>query len=81
MTDPSIADTESKVQETMERLGLPYELVPCDPALADTAAFCAHYGVPLEDSANTIIVASKKPKGQFAACVVLPRRGWTSIGP
>jgi hypothetical protein len=26
---------------------VPYELVPCDPALADTAAFCAAYGYPL----------------------------------
>lgn len=43
----------------------------CDPALADTAAFCAHYGVPPERTGNTIIVASKKEPKQYAACLVL----------
>src|SRR5581483_3403178 len=42
-----------------------------DPALADTAAFCAAYGVPPEDSANTIIVASRSEPPIFAACLVL----------
>ena len=48
-----------------------YELFACDPALADTAAFCAHYGYPEDQSANTIVVASRKPPGHNAACVVL----------
>lgn len=52
-------------------LGVPYELFPCDPALADTAAFCAAYGFALEDSANTIVVAGKADPPRFAACVVL----------
>jgi prolyl-tRNA editing enzyme YbaK/EbsC (Cys-tRNA(Pro) deacylase) len=39
--------------------------------LADTAVFCEHYGVPLEKSVNTIIVASKKEPKQYAACLVL----------
>ena len=46
-------------------------VIACDPDLADTAAFCAHYGYPMEQSANTILVASKKPEGRYAACVVL----------
>jgi prolyl-tRNA editing enzyme YbaK/EbsC (Cys-tRNA(Pro) deacylase) len=37
----------------------PHEILPCDPALADTAAFCAAYGFDLADSANTIVVAGK----------------------
>ncbi len=49
----------------------PYELFPCDPALADTAAFCAAYGFDLADSANTIVVAGKANPPVFAACVVL----------
>lgn len=49
----------------------PYELFPCDPALADTAAFCAHYGFALEDSANTIVVVGKGAEPVYAACVVL----------
>ena len=40
----------------------------CDPALADTAQFCEAYGIPLERSANTILVASRRPEGHFAAC-------------
>ena len=49
----------------------PHELFPCDPALADTAAFCAHYGFALEDSANTIVVVGKGAEPVYAACVVL----------
>lgn len=48
-----------------------YELFPCDPALADTAAFCAAYGFAPEDSANTIVVVGKGDPPAYAACVVL----------
>jgi hypothetical protein len=48
----------------LESLGLPYEVMAVDPALADTAAFCEHYGVRPEESANCIIVASKKEPKQ-----------------
>ena len=41
-----------------------------DPDFADTAAFCERYGIPLDNSANTIIVASKKEPKQYCACVV-----------
>jgi prolyl-tRNA editing enzyme YbaK/EbsC (Cys-tRNA(Pro) deacylase) len=43
-----------------------------DPALADTAAFCAEYGVGLDESANCVVVAAKRA-GQttYAACLVL----------
>lgn len=49
----------------------PYELFRCDPALADTAAFCAAYGFAMEDSANTIVVVGKGTPPAYAACVVL----------
>ena len=49
----------------------PHELFPCDPALADTAAFCAAYGFSPEDAANTIVVAGKADPPRYAACVVL----------
>ncbi len=49
----------------------PYELFACDPALADTAAFCAHYGFDPADSANTIVVVGKGAQPVYAACVVL----------
>ncbi len=43
----------------------------CDPALADTGAFVEAYGVPLERSANSIIVASKGAEPIHVACVIL----------
>jgi prolyl-tRNA editing enzyme YbaK/EbsC (Cys-tRNA(Pro) deacylase) len=59
------------VQAQLDGLGLEYEVVPCDPQLADTAAFCAAYGYALEDSANTIVVVGKSTPPVYAACVVL----------
>ena len=50
---------------------MPYELFACDPALADTAAFCAAYGFDPEDSANTIVVIGKSDPPRYAACVTL----------
>src|SRR6266581_4948681 len=60
-----------RVQEQLDRLGVPFELFPCDPALADTANFCAAYGFAPEDSANTILVVGKSSPPRYAACVVL----------
>jgi prolyl-tRNA editing enzyme YbaK/EbsC (Cys-tRNA(Pro) deacylase) len=63
--------TESDLQSTLEQLQVPFEVIPCDPDLADTAAFCATYGYPLEDSANTIVVVGKSDPPAHVACVVL----------
>lgn len=63
-------DIEQRVVRVLDGLGLDYELVPIDPAYADTAAFCEHYGVALDRAGNTIIVASKRGPKQFCACVV-----------
>jgi len=57
--------------EQLDALGHPYELVGCDPDLADTAAFCDAYGYELGESANTIIVVGKAEPRKYAACVVL----------
>jgi prolyl-tRNA editing enzyme YbaK/EbsC (Cys-tRNA(Pro) deacylase) len=54
----------------LDATGVPYEIVEIDPDFADTAAFCEKYGYPLENSANTIIVASKKKPKSFVAAVV-----------
>ncbi len=62
---------EGVVVAAVEALGFPYEILPCDPAYADTAEFCRHYGVPPENSGNTIVVESKRPVGRHAACVAL----------
>jgi prolyl-tRNA editing enzyme YbaK/EbsC (Cys-tRNA(Pro) deacylase) len=43
-----------------------------DPGLADTAAFCERYGVPLEASANCVVVGAKRGgEVAYAACMVL----------
>jgi prolyl-tRNA editing enzyme YbaK/EbsC (Cys-tRNA(Pro) deacylase) len=43
-----------------------------DPALADTAEFCAAYGSPLEASANCVVISGKRAgEERFAACLVL----------
>jgi prolyl-tRNA editing enzyme YbaK/EbsC (Cys-tRNA(Pro) deacylase) len=55
----------------LDALGEPYEVMEVDPALADTAAFCEHYGIAPEESANCIVVASKKEPKQYCACLVL----------
>jgi len=67
-------DPGAQVREALDATGVAYEVMDCDPDLADTAAFCEHYGVPVEQSANTILVAGK-PRGGgdkvYVACVVL----------
>jgi prolyl-tRNA editing enzyme YbaK/EbsC (Cys-tRNA(Pro) deacylase) len=66
-TDPA----EASVRRQLEALGIDHEIVPCDPDLADTAAFCEAYGYAPEDSANTIVVIGKSTPPVYAACVVL----------
>ncbi|GAA4362774.1 YbaK/EbsC family protein [Actinomadura verrucosospora] len=53
--------------------GLPgAEAAGIDPDLADTAAFCERYGVPLDVSANCVVVAAKRGgEVAHAACMVL----------
>jgi len=67
MSDPVLAAADAT--------GVPYEVVPCDPALADTAEFCATYGYAPEQSANAIVVVGKPSSASeprvYAACLVL----------
>ena len=57
--------------DARSRASASYELFACDPALADTAQFCAAYGFALDDSANTIVVVGKADPRVYAACIVL----------
>ena len=59
------------VLEQLDGLGVEYEVVPCDPDLADTAQFCEAYGYEMQDSANAILVAGKADPPVFAMCLVL----------
>ncbi|WP_349261280.1 YbaK/EbsC family protein [Actinocrinis sp.] len=67
------APTAKALAEHAAALPLPeIQVGAIDPALADTAAFCAEYGVGLDESANCVVVAAKRA-GQttYAACLVL----------
>lgn len=66
-----MASVEQAVLDALESLGASYETVRIDPDLADTAAFCERYGYALDESANAILVASRKPEGRFAVCLAL----------
>lgn len=46
-------------------------VVDTDPELADTANFCAAYEVPLEASANCVVVAGKRAAATTLAAVVV----------
>lgn len=62
---------EPRVLAALDELGVPYTTMAIDPELADTAAFCTHYGIAPEDSANCIVVASRDDPPVLAACLVL----------
>lgn len=64
-------DIETRVRTALEASGQDYEIMDCDPALADTDDFCRHYGVPFSNSANTILVKAKTGGERFVACVLL----------
>lgn len=62
---------ESAVTSALDALGVDYQTMACDPDFADTAAFCERYGIAPEDSANAIVLASKRPQGVYAMFLVL----------
>jgi prolyl-tRNA editing enzyme YbaK/EbsC (Cys-tRNA(Pro) deacylase) len=64
-------ETEAAVLAAVAATGEPYEVIEIDPDLADTEAFCAAYGYPLEASGNCILVASRDDPPVVAANVVL----------
>ena len=72
MSDESDLAVEDAVRARVATLRTPdVEIVDCDPALADTAAFCAAYGYALDDSANAIVVIGKSDPPRFVLCLAL----------
>ena len=59
------------VSRRLRELRVDHEVLPCDPVMADTATFVEAYGLPLDRSANTIVVASKGAEPSYVACVLL----------
>ena len=68
MTDKSIL--HPRVREALDGAGIAYEVLACEADLADTAAFCAHYGIAAEEACNAILVVLKTTPRQYVACLV-----------
>lgn len=64
LLDPTVA-------ASLKTYNITAKAIACDPELADTAAFCEHYGYTPDQSANTIIVASRTEPITYVACLVL----------
>jgi prolyl-tRNA editing enzyme YbaK/EbsC (Cys-tRNA(Pro) deacylase) len=63
--------THEAVRRALLEMGVSHQTVACDPALADTAVFCAAYGFDPADSANCIVIASRRPPGRYLTTLVL----------
>ena len=70
-TESDTDDVEARVLAALKASGEPFEIVDCDPGLADTAAFCAAYGYSPDNSANTIVTIGKSDPPIFVACIAL----------
>ncbi len=60
-----------RTQAALDTAGIVYDVLDCDPDLADTAAFCEAYHFRLDQSANAILVAGKADPTKYACCIVL----------
>ena len=66
-----MTDTLPKIRKFLESTKLKFEVMDCDPELADTNIFCKEYGIDLEDSVNAILVKTKTGELKYAACALL----------
>ena len=64
-------DTLPNIRQFLESTKLEFEVMDCDPELADTEVFCKEYGIDLEDSVNAIVVKTKTGELKYAACALL----------
>lgn len=68
LADPVAAALKALDPADAARIGV----AEIDPGLADTAAFCAEYGVAMEHSANCVVVAGRRGDAvRYAACLVV----------
>lgn len=68
MTDKTIL--HERVREALDAAAIDYETLACEAELADTAEFCAHYGIAAEEACNAILVALKTTPRSYVACLV-----------
>ena len=66
-----MTDTLPKIRQFLESTKLEFEVMDCDPELADTKVFCREYDINLEDSVNAILVKTKTGELKYAACALL----------
>ena len=67
-----LAPPVAGVVERLTKEGRDVQAAAIDPSDADTEAFCARYGEPLEESANCVVVAGKRGGVvKYAACLIL----------
>lgn len=60
-----------RVRQALGSAGITdFEVLACPPELADTAEFCAHFGIAAEDACNAILVAVKSTPRRYVACLV-----------
>ncbi|MAT63165.1 MAG: hypothetical protein CL881_05125 [Dehalococcoidia bacterium] len=71
MNEHKKIDSSISVISELNELNVEYEIMPCDPDLADTASFCENYGISPEDSANAILVVGKSDPKIFSLCILL----------
>ena len=58
------------IETALASSNVAYEIWPCDETLADTANFCAHYNVSVDNSVNAILVQDKYNAENYALCLV-----------
>ena len=66
-----MTNTLPQIRQFLESTKLEFEVMNCDPKLADTNVFCKEYGIDLEDSVNAIVVKTKTGELKYAACALL----------
>ena len=54
-----MTDTLPQIRKFLESTNIEFEIMDCDPNMADTQVFCKEYNIKLEDSVNAIIVKTK----------------------
>lgn len=68
LVSASVAEFARQHPAIAERI----DVAPIDPELADTAAFCAHYGIGLEEGANCVVIEGRRGETRTrVACLIL----------
>ena len=74
--EESSAAIEATVREALAGSDFEFELIDCDPDLADTAQFCAHYGYPLvgDPTYSRLRIPGAAPPALETALRAFPRQ-------